>query len=404
METDVIGGKPDQNFYQNLKAFHQFEQFTDRDNYNTLPDDWYVGVTDITNSTELFEQDKFRLINIVGVSPIVGILNHHKAEEVPFVFGGDGCLIAVPESSKELLRSVLKTTAFMAEKQFGINLRTALFKAKDINRHKPILVAKYKVSKHYSQAILYGGGAELAEEWLKTKPDKHLEAEEDRGISFEGLECRWKPVKSPSGITLTLLLKVNQLLDEKEQLEVYRDFFKHLNELPSAPEERHPIREELMLSEFGLLNYKTEVDLKSGHLPSYKRISRTLKAWALTMIGIVMMKRGTKTSETDWSVYKSDLVKNADIRKFDDMLRMVISCTDEQKRRIEAYLKHQHQNKQLNYGLHSSDSALITCMVFKYHKKHIHFVDGNHGGYTAAASMLKKQMYTGDRDSGTKGE
>jgi hypothetical protein len=159
-----------------------------------------------------------------------------------------------------------------------------------------------------------------------------------------------------------------------------------------VPKDRHPIREDQMQSEIGLINYKTEVEVRTGQSLNFEVVLQTLKSWALTMIGIVMMKRGTKTSETDWSVYKSDLVKNADIRKFDDMLRMVISCTEEQEKRIEHYLESKRKMGKLNYGVHSSDSALITCMVFKYHKKHIHFVDGNDGGYTSAAAMLKKQL------------
>ena len=392
METDVIGGESDLNFYQKLEAFHQFELLTDSGYYKKLPDDWLVGVADIQNSTELLTQGNYRIVNIVGVSAIVGMLNHHTSDEIPFVFGGDGCLIAVPKTSKNILTAVLKATAYRAKKQFGVHLRTAVYSARDINAQKPLLVAKYQVSDNYSQAILSGGGADLAEKWLKSKPETLLEPGDSDGVSFNGLECRWKPVKSPSGITLTILLKAQGDRPEKEQLNEYQDFFSYLNDLPSVPKDRHPIREDQMQSEIGLINYKTEVEVRTGQSLNFDVVLQTLKSWALTMIGIVMMKRGTKTSETDWSVYKSDLVKNADIRKFDDMLRMVISCTEEQEKRIEHYLESKRKMGKLNFGVHSSDSALITCMVFKYHKKHIHFVDGNDGGYTSAAAMLKKQL------------
>lgn len=391
METDVIGGESDLNFYQMLDAFHQFDLFTDRKYYKKLPDDWIVGVTDIENSTELFNQGNFRIVNIVGVSAIVGMLNHHSPDEIPFVFGGDGCLIAVPETSREMLISVLKATAHRAKTQFGVDLRTAVYRAGDINKHKPILVAKYQVSDHYTQAILSGGGAELAENWLKSKPDTQLAPADSENVSFNGLECRWKPVKSPAGITLTILLKAHNEVSDEDSMTVYENFLSYLNDLPSAPEDRHPIREEQMRSEFGFGNYKAEVNVKTGQSLNSDVILQTLKSWALTMIGIVMMKRGTITSATDWSVYKSDLVENADIRKFDDTLRMVISCTNDQKKRIEEYLEYEKNRGRIKYGIHSSDSALITCMVFKYHKQHIHFVDGNDGGYTSAAAMLKSQ-------------
>ena len=45
---------------------------------------------------------------------------------------------------------------------------------------------------------------------------------------------------------------------------------------------------------------------------------------------------------------------------------------------------------ELVYGLHRADSALMTCLVFNLDKKeHIHFVDGNDGGFTCAAKNLK---------------
>lgn len=44
----------------------------------------------------------------------------------------------------------------------------------------------------------------------------------------------------------------------------------------------------------------------------------------------------------------------------------------------------------LRFGLHRSPSALMTCLVFNLDKgEHIHFVDGDDGGFTAAAKKLK---------------
>jgi len=46
----------------------------------------------------------------------------------------------------------------------------------------------------------------------------------------------------------------------------------------------------------------------------------------------------------------------------------------------------------LAYGIHLADTAMITCMVFQYHRDHIHFVDGSGGGYVSAAKQLKKRL------------
>ena len=44
----------------------------------------------------------------------------------------------------------------------------------------------------------------------------------------------------------------------------------------------------------------------------------------------------------------------------------------------------------LRYGLHLSDTALMTCLVTSpADSLHVHFVDGGGGGYTSASRSLK---------------
>jgi len=52
---------------------------------------------------------------------------------------------------------------------------------------------------------------------------------------------------------------------------------------------------------------------------------------------------------------------------------------------------HAQQGNQ-RYGVHPSDSALMTCLVFNFDKgEHFHFVDRSDGGFTAAAKNMKAQ-------------
>lgn len=74
-------------------------------------------------------------------------------------------------------------------------------------------------------------------------------------------------------------------------------------------------------------------------------------------------------------------------------LRMVVDCTTEQAERIERYLKEKHDNAQVVYGTHYSDTALMTCFVESLEKNgHVHFIDGNDGGYALAAKGMKEQL------------
>jgi hypothetical protein len=44
------------------------------------------------------------------------------------------------------------------------------------------------------------------------------------------------------------------------------------------------------------------------------------------------------------------------------------------------------------YGLHISDRALMTCLVFERNGRQVHFVDGADGGYALAAKEMKQKL------------
>jgi hypothetical protein len=75
------------------------------------------------------------------------------------------------------------------------------------------------------------------------------------------------------------------------------------------------------------------------------------------------------------------------------MIRMVISCSTANRQEFERYLREQRSRGRLNYGLHITDSALLTCLVFDRLHRHFHFVDGSNGGYALAAKAMKEQIH-----------
>jgi Protein of unknown function (DUF3095) len=75
------------------------------------------------------------------------------------------------------------------------------------------------------------------------------------------------------------------------------------------------------------------------------------------------------------------------------MIRMVIDCSKEQVVLIEQFLTDLYQQGQICFGLHQSEHSLLTCLVEDISKgEHVHFVDGDAGGYTFAAKQLKAQL------------
>ena len=84
---------------------------------------------------------------------------------------------------------------------------------------------------------------------------------------------------------------------------------------------------------------------------------------------------------------------HSDYRKFDDLLRMVIDCSLEELASIRGYLEEEFKKGEVFFGLHETDASLMTCFVDGLGQgQHIHFIDAENGGYTAAAVQLKSQM------------
>ena len=98
-----------------------------------------------------------------------------------------------------------------------------------------------------------------------------------------------------------------------------------------------------------------------------------------------------KFSIGNWKNYKNRKLKTTDTEKFDDMLRMVISINKNESLKLENFLEKEFKKRNLVYGIHKSDSALMTCLIFQRHGKHIHFVDSSNGGYALASKELKKR-------------
>lgn len=78
------------------------------------------------------------------------------------------------------------------------------------------------------------------------------------------------------------------------------------------------------------------------------------------------------------------------------MIRMVIDVTPEMHQRVESLLEDYHRRGRLAYGLHVSETALMTCLVKHHKERPVHFIDGGDGGYALAAKGLKARLSQSD--------
>ncbi|HEX6983159.1 MAG TPA: DUF3095 domain-containing protein [Balneolaceae bacterium] len=384
----------DSDFYSELPILNSFFDASQADNYHSLPGDWYIGVTDIVNSTAAIEAGRYKTVNILGASPIVGILNAVGQNEIPFCFAGDGAVFCIPPELLNVARKVLADSRQIGQAEYKLDLRAAVFPISFIRQNGyDIKVARYKVSEVYLQAVFLGGGISFAEEVLKEKGADEFRISPSEGPSsadFTGLECRWQEVKQQGKEVITLLVKSNPRHDNPDQ--IYEEVLQKMRDIFGFDDRTNPITVPELSMNMSVFKLWGEIKFRTFGLNRFQRLLYLIKVELQIVLGKILMRLKTKTSKTDWGLYKSDLSSNSDHRKFDDMLRIVLSGSSLQRHNLEKFLQQKYEESSLTYGLHVAESAMITCMVFQYHREHVHFVDGSGGGYVKASKELKKRM------------
>jgi hypothetical protein len=80
------------------------------------------------------------------------------------------------------------------------------------------------------------------------------------------------------------------------------------------------------------------------------------------------------------------------VRKFNDSYRQILSGTAAQREALTAWLDEGFARRELVYGVHVTNRAHMTCLVFDYAGRHLHFIDGADGGLFLAAKALKQRV------------
>lgn len=387
-----------ERFFEELVGFKDFSQFTQLEFYKPLPKEWFIAITDIKGSTQAIQQGLYKEVNSISTASMIAVLNTFDSVEIPYVFGGDGATICIPPSKLDSVKSALAASRELAQKSFGLHLRVGLVPMHVIeDKNLQVLVGKYQPSEHFKQAMFHGEGLSYAETLIKNKQlDNPYLLEEDilpQG-SFQGFECRWNEIPSAHEETITLMIKS---LDESTEVgqNLYKDILQKIEQIYGEEKEFHPLRLTNLCLTSSLKKLLIETRIQTSCEIGFMGLKSTfylLKLWLLTLLGRYLMAKGIKTENVDWSKYKQTFINNTDYRKFDETLRMVICGNLKQRTALITYLDKLYQSRKIVYGLHQAPSAIVTCMISDYDKKHIHFLDGANGGYAMAAKQMKQQL------------
>jgi len=378
-------------FYDDITAFDEFSNVADLANYQVAPDDWYVIIADVEESTQAIAQDRYKDVNMIGAACINAVLNINEQGRIPYVFGGDGATLLVPSSCFENSLSALLGVRHLAAARFHLRLRVGAVAVAKIHEQVPIkvMVGKYRLSPGNELAAFSGGGIELAERWIKSDSGYLLEQEPDnRNPDLSGLSCRWEPLASRNGVMLSLLMQADSD-DESVKASLYRGLIKDIDQISGSAGFK-PICDANMKLHWPPRGLRAEIDLTVG---KRNRSMYALRLYLNSLVQWCLDHFNLSAGGYRGKRYRVELRDNTDYQRFDDTLRILLDCSTTQADEIDAMLMQRAQQGILKYGLHRSDSALMTCLVFSLDKKeHIHFVDGSDGGFTTAAKNLKAKL------------
>ena len=385
------------NFYAGLPVLTSFDGVTDAANFSPLPPDWHVATCDVRNSTLAVQAGNYKHVNTVGASAVTAMLNAAGELEIPFIFEGDGSAFCVPPGLLEDAKGALVKTQEMAQNSFGLELRVATIPVSTIRKAGlDILVARVRVSENYVQAVFAGGGMAFADKYMKDPETAPLCEVKPGSVaakgSLEGLECRWQDIPSRHGETVSVMVRALDP-DPGKAGTVYRETIAKVHEIYGSDEASHPLTPPLMtltptLSARQLGN---EVGVRAADRGPFGKWLWLMRARWFVVLGWFLMKFGLKTEFTDWSRYKDTLMKNSDVRKFNDVYRQILAGNAAQREALDAWLAERYAKRELVYGLHVTDRAHMTCLVFNYSGKHLHFIDGADGGLFLAAKAFKER-------------
>ena len=364
------------DFYAQLPAFSALEGLADARHYRDAPADWLIFVTDVRGSTAAVAAGRYKEVNTIGAATIVAAANACDGIEFPFVFGGDGATLLVPPSARAQVGNALLYLAQKSERDFGLTLRVGCVPVAEVlARGKPVRVSKRELSPGNCIAMFIGGGLNEATAMIKSADGRWLlDGPAHAEGSVDGLECRWCAVPARNGGILSLILWA-----PGEHLPLYRELLQAILDIAPQP---MPITPQNLPTRWPPEFLMHEARLK--HRSRFAQWLHYTGVLLLTGLLTVIVKRTQHDPSSVAARYIASLCRNNDYLKVDDYLRMVIDVSDAQRASIEALLQRYRASHGLQWGAHLSSSSLFTCMV-RSQEIHLHFVDGNDGGYTAAA-------------------
>jgi Protein of unknown function (DUF3095) len=382
-------------FFASLPLLAAARDTFDPSRYRSAPDDWEVAVTDIVDSTGAITQGRHKTVNFVAAMGIAALRNLCSPTRIPFLFGGDGAVVMVPPEYAAKARVELARVRGMAARDFQMTLRAGLVSVKELRRSgSDVLVGRYEPTPGNSFGVFLGGGVGLLEASIRGRGNDDLAAlaavpaalDDGAPVDLEGLSCRWDTLHSARGAMLTLILQGATDLT---------DVYAHVVALAGPDSETRPVRQDTLRARWPPVGFMLEARAR--------RRGGSLVVWAArvlieTLLARLVLARAKPIGNFDPERYRSEVMTNTDFCKHDETVCLVIDCPPTAVEAIKKYLEEAAPARGIRFGIHVSQTALMTCLVMSPEDSlHVHFVDGGAGGYTSASRSLKSAAHLASR-------
>lgn len=376
-------------FYQQLKPFTDFDRINDPGNFARVPTNWVVLVSDIKGSTRAVREGRFKDVNMLGAAAITIVANELKGTNTISIFGGDGATILLPAMTFEKLRRQFVGLIHLAEEKFRLEMRLGMVPISHLEKlNCPVFVGKYQVSSNTVLSQLMGAGVGKAESLIKGGDSTAvlLRASDERvPPDLHGLSCRMDRFASRNGKVLSIIVKPKADGDSEWIRQVLLRELKQVlnNDFHSG----NPVTRSSLNWRIFPQTLSAEIRLNGGG------VKVAMQVLLRVLLANLMLKLNISLGGFAPTKYKSEVPLQSDFKKFDDCLRMVIDCNDEQATAIVTRLKSAYHEGRIFYGVYESASAVVTCLTYSASSgDHVHFVDGEGCGYTMASVGLKEQL------------
>jgi hypothetical protein len=375
-------------YFPSIPVFDSFEGIVDPALYRPLPDGWFIGFTDVVESSRAITAGRYKPVNMAGVAAIAAVSNALDAKPFPYAFGGDGATLAITQQDAPLARAALADTARWVKDELALDLRAALVPIGDVREAGyDVTVARYAPSPDVAYAMFSGGGVGWIERQVKSGLYLIDPAPPGMYPDLTGLSCRFGETPARRGVIASIIVLPGHQADEVSYREIVLEVLAIVGDPHRAGHPLPPAGPPLGWPPSGL-------DMEVAARASYGRprlVERTALL-AYTLLAWAVFRLDLRIGGFEASRYRRELVANADFRKFDDGLKLTVDCTPELAGELETMLAKAQADGIVRFGLHRQSSALVTCIApVPTASDHVHFVDGAGGGYTAASQAMKEE-------------